>query len=218
MDDDHASFPMDFLRGPDEADRKSLASNAVTRKFRRNTIVLSAGDNGNSLYVVVSGSVKIYLDDERGREHVLRRVVAGGCFGELSMLSEGTRAANVATLETSRIALISRVDFMAYLHRNPENSLKIIQSLVQRIREMTEDVSSLALQDVYGRLTKIIIRSAGRQGGGCLTEPMTHREIASRIGSSREMVTRIISDLRTGGYISTDKKRIRIEKPLPLAW
>lgn len=218
MDQEQSFQDVDLLSGLDENDQEALASHAAIRSFRRNTVVMTAGDNTNSLYIVVSGRVKIYLDDERGREHILRTLGPGACFGELAMLCDGPRAANVATLENSRLAVISRADFMACLHSNPGISLKIIQSLVQRIREMTEDVSTLALLDVYGRVARVLTRSAREQQGRHLTAPMTHQEIANRIGSSREMVTRILRDLREGGYISTTNKQVVLEKPLPSGW
>lgn len=209
---------VDFLSGLDDLDREALASHANIRSFRKNTVVLTAGDQSNSLYIVLEGRVKIYLDDERGREHILRTANRGSCFGELAMLSDGPRAANVATLEDSRLALVSRADFMACLHNNPEISLKIIEDLVKRVREMTEDVSTLALLDVYGRLARVLERSASEQNGRHFTAPMTHQEIANRIGASREMVTRILRDLREGGYISTRNKQVILEKPLPSGW
>ena len=170
------------------------------------------------LYVVVSGRVRIYLDDESGHEITLRTLGPGGCFGELAVLSAGPRAANVSTVEDSRLAIISRADFAQCLHNNPEISLRIIHSLVQRIREMTEDVSTLALLDVYGRVARVLTRHSQECDGRRLMAPMTHQDIANLVGCSREMVTRILKDLKEGGYISNDNRQLVLEKPLPAAW
>ncbi|MGI9287925.1 MAG: Crp/Fnr family transcriptional regulator [Pseudomonadales bacterium] len=201
-----------------EEGQQTLAKHATTRTFKRNTIVMSAGDQTNSLYVVESGRVRIYLDDARGHEITLRTIGPGGSFGELAMLSEGPRAANVVTLEESRLSVISKNDFMQCLHSNPAVSFMIIRSLVERIREMTEDVSTLALLDVYGRVAKTLMRHSTECDGKRLTEPMTHQDIANLVGSSREMISRILKDLRTGGYVSVKDKQLILEKPLPSGW
>lgn len=201
-----------------EEGRQALAKHATTRTFKKNTIVMTAGDQTDSLYVVVSGRVKIYLDDARGREITLRTIGPGGSFGELAVLSEGPRAANVATLMDSRLSVISKSDFMQCLQDNPAISFMIIRLLVERIREMTEDVSTLALLDVYGRVAKTLTRNSAECDGKQLTNPMTHQDIANMVGSSREMVTRILKDLKTGGYISVKDKQLILEKPLPSGW
>ncbi len=206
-----------FKNLPEEG-RQVLAKHATTRSFKKNTIIMTTGDETDSLYVVVSGRVKIYLDDARGREITLRTIDPGGSFGELAMLSEGPRAANVTTLEASRLSVISKDDFMQCLHDNPAVSIMIIRSLVERIREMTEDVSTLALLDVYGRVAKTLTRNSTEYDGKLLTDPMTHQDIANMVGSSREMVTRILKDLKTGGYISVKNKQLVLEKTLPSGW
>ncbi len=207
-----------FANLPEEG-RQVLAKHATTRMFKKNTIVMSAGDQTDSLYVVVSGRVKIYLDDARGREITLRTIGPGGSFGELAVLSEGPRAANVSTLAESRLSVISKDDFMRCLHDNPTIAFMIIRLLVERVRDMTEDVSTLALLDVYGRVAKALTRnSTERDDGKLLTNPMTHQDIANIVGSSREMVTRILKDLKTGGYISVKNKQLVLEKPLPSGW
>ncbi len=209
---------IELFRDLPEDGRQLLAKHATTRKFKKNTIIMSAGDQTDSLYLVVSGRVKIYLDDAKGHEITLRTVGPGGSFGELAVLSEGPRAANVTTLVESRLSVISKADFMQCLNDNPAISFMIIRLLVERIREMTEDVSTLALLDVYGRVAKTLTRNATECDGKQLTEAMTHQDIANMVGSSREMVTRILKDLKTGGYISVQDKHLVLEKPLPSGW
>lgn len=209
---------IELFRDLPEEGRQLLARHATTRTFKKNTIIISAGDQTDSLYVVLSGRLKIYLDDANGREITLRTVGPNESFGELAVLSEGPRAANVTTLTECRLAVISKQDFNDCLHNNPSIAFMIIRLLVERIREMTEDVSTLALLDVYGRVAKTLTRNSTECDGKQLTSPMTHQDIANMVGSSREMVTRILKDLKTGGYISVKDKQLVLEKPLPSGW
>ncbi len=216
MDQSSTFKSIELFRDLPEEGQQLLAKHATTRTFKKHTIIMSAGDETDSLYLVLTGRVKIYLDDAKGREITLRTVGPGGSFGELAVLSEGPR--NVTTLAESRLAVISKASFMQCLHDNPAISFMIIRLLVERIREMTEDVSTLALLDVYGRVAKTLTRNSTECDGQQLTEPMTHQDIANMVGSSREMVTRILKDLKTGGYISVKDKQLVLEKPLPSGW
>jgi len=216
QDDIHKDIEL-FMGLPEE-DRELLTKHATTRTFKKNTILMTAGDQADSLYVILSGHVRIYLDDPQGREITLRTLSPGAAFGELAMLSEGARAANVATLEKCQLSVISKDGFMKCLDQNPRIALTIIQLLIQRIREMTDDISTLALLDVYGRVAKVLTREATECDGKLMTQPLTQQAIANMVGSSREMVSRILKDLRTGGYISLAEKRIILEKPLPAGW
>jgi len=115
--------------------------------------------------------------------------------------------------------IISRADFMKCLSANPEIALNLIRPMTSRIRMMAQNVSSLALLDVYGRVARTLLQMATAQPGGELvTDKVTQQEIADMVGASRAMVSRILTDLKTGGYISINKKRITIHQQLPAHW
>lgn len=209
---------IDLFADLSEEDRRALAVHATIRSFKKNTIVMTVGDETDYLYVVLAGRLKIYLDDADGREITLRFLGPGDAFGELAVLSEGPRVANVATLEDSRLSAISKADFLECLNHNPGISLSIIRLLVERIREMTEDISTLALLDVYGRVARVLTRNAKECDGNLVTEPLTQQDIANMVGASREMVSRILKDLKTGGYIQVKDRRILVQKTLPSGW
>lgn len=209
---------IDLFKDLSDACLEILASHAVTKSYKKNTIVVNKGDETNSLYVILEGSLKAYVDDDHEKEMILSIMGAGESFGELSLLSDTPRSANVVTTTPCKLAIVSKLDFMKCLTKNPSISLTIIQALISKVHNLTENVSSLALLDVYGRLVKALNNNAVEKDGMLTTSPLTHQDIANMIGSSREMVSRILKDLKVGGYINTDGKFITIVRTLPSGW
>jgi CRP/FNR family cyclic AMP-dependent transcriptional regulator len=124
----------------------------------------------------------------------------------------------VMTMEPSRLMIIARGDFMSCLASNPEIALNLIEPMTSRIRMLAENVSNLALLDVYGRVARILLQHAAEEDGVLKTDKLTQQEIADMVGASRAMVSRILKDLKTGGYINIDRKRIIINQKLPSHW
>jgi len=201
-----------------EAEIGEIAKRAVTRTFPKNTVVVSEGDRTDSLYIVVSGRAKVYVSDEKGKEMVLNHAGPGEYFGEM-MLEEGPRSASVMTTEPTRFLVVPKEDFSEFVAKSPEFSLHVLRKLIRRVRALTNDVKSLALMDVYGRVARMLIDLAvERDGRLVIEEKPTQQEMAGRIGASREMISRILSDLSSGGYIEVERDRIVIARALPRAW
>lgn len=188
------------------------------KTYKKNTVIISQGDDTNSLYVILSGSVKVYISGDDGREAVLNHQHAGDYFGDLALIDSQPRVASVMTVEPSRFMIISRDDFMQCLSKNPEIALNLIKPLTSRIRMLAQNVSSLALLDVYGRVARTLLQEAKEEGDALVTDKLTQQEIAGMVGASRAMVSRIMKDLKAGGYISLEKKRITIHQKLPAHW
>jgi len=206
------------LPGLQEHRLRELSEHAVTRTFPANTVIVSEGDGSDALYVVLSGKVKIFLANENGKEVLLNVEGPGEYFGEM-MLDGGARSASVMTLEPSRFLVVPRGDVQAFLARHPEFAMDLILKLIKRVRVLTDSVKSLALQDVYGRVTRMLQELAIEQNGTpVVAQKPTQQEMASRVGASREMVSRILKDLVQGGYIEMAGKRIVIRKKLPPEW
>jgi CRP/FNR family cyclic AMP-dependent transcriptional regulator len=204
--------------GLSEQDIAALSRRAVTRAFPKNTIILNEGDQTDSLYIILSGRVKVFLANEEGKEIVLDTQGPGEYFGEM-VLDEGPRSASVMTLEPCRFQLIPKEDVKALLQSHPDFAMHLVRKLIYRGRVLTEHVKSLALQNVYGRFAKLLNEMAVPQDGKrVLQEKLSQQELANRVGASREMINRIVKDLTTGGYISVDGQRIVIHKPLPTNW
>jgi CRP/FNR family cyclic AMP-dependent transcriptional regulator len=217
MPADLKNFPL--FKGVPEADLRALAERAVTRSYPKQAIIVNEGDEeGDSLYLIVSGRVKIYLADEEGKELILSIKGPGQYFGEM-VLDEQPRAASVMTLDPTQFAILSRVDFRAFLLTHAEVALQLIQNLIQLARGLNRSVRNLALLDVYGRVARILLELAvERDGRLVIPERMTQKDIAARVGASREMINRILRDLTAGGYVSMEAGRIIINKAPPARW
>lgn len=208
-----------LFEGLTQDDRKTLARHFVLRHCPKNTIVINEGDDTNSLYVILQGKVKIYLADEAGKEIILNTQGAGEYFGEVSLFDDGPRSASVITTDECQFGVLMKQDFIDCMSENPQMSFKIIQGLTQRLRTLSENVRSLALMDVYGRVARLLLELAEKQGDiQVIAEKLTHNDIAARVGASPKMVSRIMQDLKKGGYIHKAEGQLIINRPLPAAW
>lgn len=201
-------------------DLEKISQHASTRSFPKNTVVINEGDDTDSLYLIDKGSVKVYLSDNNGKEVIINTLETGEYFGELAILSSGKRSASVMTLENTTLSLINKNNFKNLLLNQPTIAYVLIENLAQRVRELTENIKSLALQDVYGRVVKTLLSLSEpiqleNSDKRVIRKRITQQEIASRVGSSREMVARILKDLALGDYITHDNKQIVINKKLP---
>jgi CRP/FNR family cyclic AMP-dependent transcriptional regulator len=142
----------------------------------------------------------------------------GSHFGELALLRDTPRTASVMTIEDSKFLVIAKQDFLSCLAAYPQIALDIIGYLVDQVGSLTERVSALALNDVYGRLAATLRDLAREEGGKLITQPVTQQELAQMIGASREMVSRIFKELKAGDYIRVADRRIVLNKKLPARW
>jgi CRP/FNR family cyclic AMP-dependent transcriptional regulator len=211
--------PLSFLGplflGLQEDELRVVAAKAVITTLPKSAVVIKEGELTGSLYVILSGKVKIYLGDPGGKELILAIKGAGGYFGEME-IDGGPRAASVVTLEESSFAVIAKDDFKHLLIEFPEISLHVINNLVQVVRGLNKSVRNFAMLDVYGRLAKLLLELAVKEEGKLvISEKLTQQDMANRVGSSREMINRIFRGLAIGGYIKVEGKKITINKTLP---
>ena len=204
--------------GLDPADIEMVAAQTVTRQFPKNTVIVNQGDDTDSFYVIVKGKVDVFLHNDKGKEIIINTLSVSESFGELAPLGGIPRQASIITTEDSTFGIISRQVFMDALLVKPSIGMRIIDLLISRIQDLTEEVSSLALEDVYNRVVRVLYKHAAEVGEKLVTEKLTQQDIASRVGATREMVHRILKELKTGGYISIEGKHITIEKKLPPGW
>src|SRR5918996_3835600 len=213
---DLKSIPL--FHGVQESELRALAERTVTRSYPKQAIIVNEGDESDSLYLILAGRVKIYLSDDNGKELVLAIKGPGQYFGEM-VLDEQPRAASVITLEPAQFAVLSRADFKAFLLRHGEVALQLIQNLIRVARGLNQNVRSLAMLDVYGRVARILLELAvERDGKLVIPDRLTQKEIAARVGASREMINRILRDLTAGGYVTIKDGRITINKAPPARW
>ena len=196
----------------------SLSKVAVKKAFPKNTILFSEGDKSDSLYVISSGKVKVTINDMEGKEVILALLGSGEYFGEMALLDSGPRSACAITKEPTQLLIFSKNDFMDIFSSNPI-AFSLLKGLIKRLREANKKIESLALLDVYGRVARLLNQLAKPQDQKMvIEEKLTHQEIANMVGSSREMVSIILKELSSGGYITIDKKLITINRKLPYSW
>jgi CRP/FNR family cyclic AMP-dependent transcriptional regulator len=197
---------------------ETLVASGTVRSYPKQTILIQEGDYSDRLYVVLSGRLKVYLSDADGKEIVIDTLEPQQFFGEMA-LEGGRRAASIMTLEPCKLAVIERDEFKNFLASNPEAAYALIVALVRRASNLTRAIGSLTLLDVYGRVARLLLDNAIEGDRKvAVRERMTQQEIAKRVNASRETVSRIMTDLREGGYIDVEDDRIVILRALPARW
>lgn len=197
-----------------------IYSVAKTKSVKKNTLLLSKGDENRTMYIIKNGSVDVSIYTESGKELILTTLHKGDYFGELSLLDGMPISTNITLSTDSEFVFLHKEDFLGLINDHSSIAIHLIRNLCKKIRELTEKAEGFALKDVYERFTRLLmdISEESANGERVITTPMTHKSIALRIGSSREMVSRVMKELEVGGYISTQHKIITIKKKLPAAW
>lgn len=196
----------------------ALAHQSRELNFRKNSVLMSEGDVGESMYVVKSGLVKVYVSDSDGRELVLYEQGPGAVLGEISLLDDEPRSASVITLEPSSALMIGKQAFLDCLRASPEMAINLIRSLTHRLRDATEGSRSLALDNVYRRLADKLVEMADQADPPSLPKKYSHQDLGNMIGASREMVGKIMSELVKGEYIEVRDGRIHLMRKFPRNW
>ncbi len=211
--------PFALFSGLSESELNALAGLMHARSFSRKTRILSEGDTSSSVYFILEGHVSVFLEDEGGKEIVLNKHGPGEFFGELGMIRGTPRTASVVALDEVRLGVMTDHDFKRALLRHPMMASNLIDNLAERLCEATESIRRLGLMDVYGRIVLVLNRLADDVAGQkVVRQRMTQQTLANHVGASREMVARIMKDLRKGGYIEVKGGHITIKKPLPHQW
>jgi len=204
-----ASVPDDQLR--------TLTTMVTRRSAARNGIVMAAGDATDSLYIVLAGRLKVMMSDSDGKEVILGLLGPGEFFGEMGLLDESPRSASVIAIDPCELLCVSKRDFMRCLQENFEMSMAVMRGLVRRLREADRKIGSLALLDVYGRVARLLLDMAENVDGVMtVTKRLPKQDIAKMIGASREMVSRVMKDLQTGGFIETRGQTIIVRDTIVL--
>jgi CRP/FNR family cyclic AMP-dependent transcriptional regulator len=197
---------------------RELASLGRVRSYPRHTVFITEGDSSDSVFVILSGKVKIFISDTEGHEMILDTHGPGDYVGEMA-LDGKPRSASVMTLEPSTFSVVQREPLLEAIRKTPDFALEIISRIIDRARLATNSVKDLALLDVYGRVARLLQhRAVEKEGKLVIPEKLTQQEIAERVGASRDMVSRIFRDLTQGGYITVEHRFITINKRPPPRW
>jgi CRP/FNR family transcriptional regulator, cyclic AMP receptor protein len=198
---------------------RGLANRGTIRSYPKNSVIINEGEAGDALFVLLQGRVKVYSNDSAGREITFNFVDHGDYFAEMC-IDGGPRSASVMTMEPAVCSVVSPSAVRQHMSDEPEFAFDLISQVIRRARSATESARNMALLDVYGR---VVVALQGPPGQAKTERPLTltritHQSIASRVGASREMVSRLLKDLEKGGYIELGVKRITLLKKLPARW
>jgi CRP/FNR family cyclic AMP-dependent transcriptional regulator len=202
-----------------EEEARSLVAIGLDRTFPARRILITEGDTSTDLYVVIEGKARAVGIDIDGRLIVHNVFGPGDYFGEMSFIDGEPRCATVETLQRTRLLIIPRNRFRKVLFANPDITFNLMKGLTEKLRDATRRIEELVFMDAYSRLSRLLLRLAP-PGDGRRTVPdlLTQQDIAEMIGTSREMVSRVLTALVSGGYITRRNKRITIQKDLPENW
>ncbi|MDR1936569.1 MAG: cyclic nucleotide-binding domain-containing protein [Candidatus Accumulibacter sp.] len=198
-----------MFKGLSRAQLDHIAQMAMLRQEPRNKTIVFVGAKTDSLFIIVRGSVRVLNRDIDGREVILSMLEAGECFGEMGLIDESPRSADVVTNEPCDLLVISKTDFTRALAENFDLCLNIMKSLVLRLREANHKIESLALMDVYGRVAKLLRDLSDVENGvRVVKRRITKMDMAKMVGASREMVSRVMRDLELRGIIRSRQGKI----------
>jgi CRP/FNR family cyclic AMP-dependent transcriptional regulator len=207
-----------LFTGLGKKDLDTVARHTLAKTFPAHAILLREGEQSDSLYIILYGKVKIYVCDEDGGEAILNIQGAGDYFGEMALLDDAPRSASAMTMESTRVAIMTKSAFKDCLASHPDIAYNLIRTLTQRVRTLSGNVRNLALLDVYGRVARTLLSLATPSDQHLVVDQkLTHQEIASMVGASREMVSRILKDLANKGYIKVERRRITLFEKLTRA-
>ncbi len=192
----------------------SVARCAMMRRVPRGSAVVHEGDRTDFVYFVLTGSLKVMVSDEDGREVILKILGQGEMFGEMGVLDDSPRSASVVAVSPSDLVTIAKTDFKRLMQENFELAWHVMCNLTRRLRDADRKIESLALMDVYGRVARLLLEMSEEVDGlKVVKKKISKQDIAKMIGASREMVSRVMKDLGLRGLIEeTDGGVILREK------
>lgn len=198
-----------------EADLKKLENISKERFYKKGALVISEGNKGEAIYIIKTGKVKIYKTSSDGREIILDIKDAGKIFAEVTLFNGGMNPATVAAIEDSVIYCINNNDIEMLIKNNPDMALEIIKVLNKRLQEAQAKIKNMALNDTYVRVSQMLLRLSEKYGdlkNGVieLNINLTREELASLAGTSRETVSRILSQFSKEKILKISGRKITI--------
>ncbi len=188
-----------------ENDLRKISLNFEIVNLPIGEVLFYEKEKSNDMYMVLEGKVRASLFGDQGNELVLAELGPGEFIGEMSMIDQLPRSATVIAEENTKLALLRRDTFLKIIRENPDIAVNVIKALVARLRKTDDMVETLAFRNVESRIVKFLVEIGKKKGikeeGMYKVRKMTHRDLASRIGSSREAVTKALKALSFKGII-----------------
>ncbi len=194
-----------------------VASLLSPRDCPKDTHIVTQDEPGDAMFIIAKGRVKVVLYGDNGREVILTLLKSGEFFGEMALLDDLPRSANVIAHEDSQVLVLKRDQFADHIKNSPTTALNVMAELSRRLRRADEIIGNLATLDVYGRVAHIMIDLAKKDGeeveeGILIRERPTQQDIASMIGTSRETVSRVLSEFQKRGFVEMRGREILLSR------
>lgn len=197
----------------------ALARRGALRRFAANSVLIQEGDQGDTLFVILGGQLEVYGEDPLTGRRIIYGIYGKGEYvGEMS-LDGGARSAHVRSTTDTLCSVVTRSTLMQHIQEDPAFAMELLAKIIWRARHATLSAKQLALNDVYGRLRAFLLQHPAEADGRIEVRPApTQVDIASRLGCTREMVSRLMRDLRRGGYVEVASDAWTVLRPLPPKW
>jgi CRP/FNR family transcriptional regulator, cyclic AMP receptor protein len=195
---------------------KTLAARTVRKLFSAGELLFSEGEPCNGLHIIAQGKVRIFKTSVNGREQVLAINIPGESVAELPVFDGGAFPASAVAIEDAEIAYISRRDFQSYCMEHPEVALKMLQVVGARLRRLVGIIEELSFTTIRQRLIAMLVKLTVSDGTKTATGiefqlPDTHQELASQLGTVRELISRNLMRLQAEGLLDVDGRRIVVK-------
>ncbi len=199
----------------DDAAAASLRSSMDSVKISKGSVLFAEGDEGDHLYVIVDGKLKLGTSSGDGRENLLSILGPGEMFGELSLFDPGPRTSTATAVTDAKLLSLGQEKLLPWLATNPNVSLQLLARLAQRLRRTNEAVGDLVFSDVPGRVAKALIDLGERFGkqtdeGLFVHHDLTQEELAQLVGASRETVNKALADFAGRNWLKLDGRAVLI--------
>jgi CRP/FNR family transcriptional regulator, cyclic AMP receptor protein len=202
-----------IFNGLTETELQFLAERAVPRPYNKGELLFTEGDPCSGLFVIESGRVRIFKSSPNGREQVLAVEGPGSSVAELPLFDGGNYPASTSAIENARVYFISKQDFHSLCLVHPQVPLKVLKVVGARLRKLVGIIEELSFTTVRSRLISVLVNMAktGKTPAGIVVQlPPSNQELASEIGTVRELVSRNLSRLQAEGLIYMDGKTVTI--------
>jgi CRP/FNR family transcriptional regulator/CRP/FNR family cyclic AMP-dependent transcriptional regulator len=197
-------------------DRSAVCKIMIPRTFTANEVIVHEDDDeGQTFFILVSGKVHVAVFTTEGKSAILATLKPGDFFGEMAMLDGEPRSASVIASEQCTLLMLYRKMFIDILQRYPKITIQILIEMSRRLRRANRHINTLSLMSVYGRVADVLLQLAKEQGQRLrnmvvIPNRPTHQVIADMAGTSRETVSRIMSQLQKKHYLVVDGKKLVI--------
>ena len=197
----------------DDESANALMKSMTTSRLERGDVLFREADQGNRLYVIGEGKIKLGLTSVDGRENLLAILGPGEMFGELSLFDPGPRTATATAVAETQLIELGHDDLNTFLAGRPAVASSMLAALARRLRRTNENLADLVFTDVPGRVAKALLDLSNRFGrpaedGILVAHDLTQEEIAQLVGASRETVNKALADFASRGWIKLEARAV----------